>query len=51
MTGASGFCGGAVARLLDAEGHHVVTLGRRPAGVGEWRRWEAATDAPDLADV
>lgn len=51
VTGASGFCGGAVARLLDDEGHDVVALGRRPAGTGEWRRWDAATDVPDLSDI
>lgn len=49
VTGATGFCGGAVARLLVAEGHDVVALGRRPASVGEWRRWDAADDGPDGA--
>lgn len=49
VTGASGFCGGAVARLLRDHGHDVVALGRRDADVGEWRAWDAAVGAPDLA--
>ncbi|WP_148611979.1 NAD-dependent epimerase/dehydratase family protein [Nocardioides rubriscoriae] len=48
VTGATGFCGGGVARLLVAQGHEVVALGRRPADVGEWRRWDAAVNEPDL---
>lgn len=57
VTGASGFCGGAVARLLHAEGHDVVALGRRRtevtemAGAREWRHWDAASDVPDLTGV
>jgi nucleoside-diphosphate-sugar epimerase len=46
VTGASGFCGGAAARALAEHGHEVVTLGRR---AGSDRRWDAATDVPDLA--
>ncbi|MEO9324120.1 NAD(P)-dependent oxidoreductase [Nocardioides sp. C4-1] len=45
LTGASGFCGGAAARLLVDAGHDVVTLGRR---AGADRRWDAARDTPDL---
>lgn len=50
VTGASGFCGGAVARLLTDLGHRVVALGRTRVP-GEWRRWDAAADVPDLAGV
>lgn len=49
MTGASGFCGAAVARLAAAAGHDVVCLGRRPGPVGGYVRWDAAGEVPDLA--
>ena len=49
VTGASGFCGAAVARLADASGHDVVCVGRRPGPVGAQVRWDAARDGPDLA--
>ncbi|MDO9455424.1 NAD(P)-dependent oxidoreductase [Nocardioides sp.] len=49
VTGASGFCGGVVARLLLAHGYDVVSLGRRPGPDGtEHRRWDASVDTPDL---
>lgn len=49
VTGASGFCGAAVARLAAAAGHDVVCLGRRPGPVGGYVRWDAAREVPDLA--
>ncbi len=49
MTGASGFCGGAVARLLVGAGSRRRRARPTcPPAVGEWRRWDAATDVPDL---
>ncbi|WP_139982554.1 NAD-dependent epimerase/dehydratase family protein [Nocardioides litoris] len=45
VTGASGFCGGAAARLLTTQGHEVVTVGR---AAGSDRPWDAATGTPDL---
>ncbi|MEV1290476.1 NAD(P)-dependent oxidoreductase [Micromonospora sp. NPDC049679] len=49
VTGASGFCGSAVARAAAANGADVVCLGRRPGPVGRHVRWDAAHDTPDLA--
>ncbi|MDP9796493.1 nucleoside-diphosphate-sugar epimerase [Catenuloplanes nepalensis] len=54
MTGASGFCGGYVARGARALGADVVCLGRRPGPEGTRHvRWDAAAGPPDLsgADV
>lgn len=48
VTGASGFCGAAVARLAAARGHDVLCLGRRPGPVGRHVFWDAARDLPDL---
>jgi nucleoside-diphosphate-sugar epimerase len=47
ITGASGFCGSAVARAAG----DVVGLGRRPGPVGEHRHWDATADRPDLDGV
>jgi nucleoside-diphosphate-sugar epimerase len=49
VTGASGFCGAAVARLAAARGADVVCLGRRPGPVGTHVRWDASRGIPDLA--
>ena len=49
VTGASGFCGTAVARLAASAGHEVVCVGRRPGPVGEHVYWDAAGGPPDLA--
>jgi nucleoside-diphosphate-sugar epimerase len=49
VTGASGFCGGVVARLVAERGDEVVCLGRRPGPVGRHRPWNAVRDVPDLA--
>lgn len=51
VTGASGFCGAAVARLAVALGHDVRCLGRRPGPVGRHVPWDAARDLPDLTGV
>ncbi|MFI1647140.1 NAD-dependent epimerase/dehydratase family protein [Streptomyces avidinii] len=48
VTGASGFCGGHVARAAAAAGAEVVCLGRRPGPVGTHRFWDAARELPDL---
>ncbi|MGW0364838.1 NAD-dependent epimerase/dehydratase family protein [Streptomyces sp. NPDC002990] len=49
VTGASGFCGGHVARAAAAGGADVVSVGRRPGPTGEHRSWDAAAGAPDLS--
>ncbi|MCX4528701.1 NAD-dependent epimerase/dehydratase family protein [Streptomyces sp. NBC_01551] len=51
VTGASGFCGGHVARAAAARGARVVCLGRRPGPVGVHRFWDAARALPDLSGV
>jgi nucleoside-diphosphate-sugar epimerase len=50
ITGASGFCGGVVARLARGSGHEVICLGRRPGPAGKHIYWDAAgRTAPDLS--
>jgi nucleoside-diphosphate-sugar epimerase len=49
ITGASGFCGGAVARLAAESGAQVLCVGRRPGPVGEHRPWDATAGQPDLS--
>ncbi|HEX6968669.1 MAG TPA: NAD(P)-dependent oxidoreductase [Micromonosporaceae bacterium] len=51
VTGASGFCGAAVARAAARAGAEVVCLGRRPGPVGRHRPWDAAFERPDLSGV
>lgn len=58
ITGASGFCGSAVARAAAANAtqrdkarQNVVCLGRRPGPVGEHRFWDATTEPPDLDGI
>lgn len=51
VTGASGFCGGHVARTASAGGAEVVCLGRRPGPLGEHRFWDAAQGDLDLTGV
>ncbi|GAA0312550.1 hypothetical protein GCM10010302_59280 [Streptomyces polychromogenes] len=51
MTGASGFCGGRVARAAAASGASVVCLGRGPGPLGVHRYWDAASAVPDLSGV
>ncbi|GAA4600396.1 NAD(P)-dependent oxidoreductase [Actinoplanes octamycinicus] len=48
VTGASGFCGSAVARAAAAAGAQVICLGRRPGPLGEHRPWDATRTVPDL---
>ncbi|WP_433829738.1 NAD-dependent epimerase/dehydratase family protein [Actinoplanes sp. CA-015351] len=48
VTGASGFCGSAVAIAAADAGATVVCLGRRPGPTGEHRYWDATRTAPDL---
>ncbi len=48
VTGASGFCGGYLARAIGAD---VVCLGRRPGPVGTHRFWDATLGPPDLSTV
>ena len=48
VTGASGFCGGAVARLI---GNKVICIGRRPGPIGRHIPWDATLDLPDLSGI
>lgn len=49
VTGASGFCGAAVARAAARAGAEVVCLGRRPGPVGRFVPWDASASRPDLS--
>jgi nucleoside-diphosphate-sugar epimerase len=49
VTGASGFCGSAVARAAADAGAEVLCLGRRPGPVGRHIPWDAADRTPDVA--
>lgn len=51
VTGASGFCGAAVARLAASSGARVWCVGRRPGPVGRHVAWDATRDHPDLSGV
>lgn len=51
VTGASGFCGAAVARTAASRGARVYCLGRRPGPVGVHRPWDATREHPDLSGV
>ncbi|MET0414721.1 MAG: NAD(P)-dependent oxidoreductase, partial [Actinoplanes sp.] len=49
VTGASGFCGTAVARLAASSGADVLCLGRRLGPLGRHLPWDATHETPDLA--
>lgn len=50
ISGASGFIGGELTRQLEAEGHTVLKLVRRPAQAGDERQWDPAVGlAPEAA--
>lgn len=51
VTGASGFCGSAVASLAAQRGLSVVCVGRRPGPVGAHRFWDATSGPPDLSGI
>ena len=51
VTGASGFCGTAVAAAAAEAGATVVALGRRSGPVGVHRAWDASASVPDLQGV
>ncbi|MCE7083335.1 NAD-dependent epimerase/dehydratase family protein [Streptomyces sp. ST2-7A] len=48
VTGASGFCGGRVARAAAGAGAEVFCLSRRPGPVGRHVFWDASRDRPEL---
>ena len=48
VTGASGFCGGYVARAAGERGDEVLCLSRTKGPLGTHIPWDAATDVPDL---
>ena len=49
ITGASGFCGGFVARLAEERGDDVICLGRRPGPVGKHVFWDATQINPGIS--
>ncbi|WP_406201144.1 NAD(P)-dependent oxidoreductase [Kitasatospora sp. NBC_01560] len=51
VTGASGFCGSAVARTAAGLGLDVLCLGRSPGPTGRHRYWDATAGEPDLTGV
>jgi nucleoside-diphosphate-sugar epimerase len=52
ITGASGFCGSAVARAAAGSGAaDIVCLGRRPGPFGEHRPWDATKEEPRLDGI
>jgi 2-alkyl-3-oxoalkanoate reductase len=48
VTGASGFCGAAVATAAAAHGADVICLARTPGPAGRHVRWDATRETPDL---
>jgi nucleoside-diphosphate-sugar epimerase len=48
VTGASGFCGAAVATAAVAQGADVTCLARRAGPAGRHVRWDATREIPDL---
>jgi nucleoside-diphosphate-sugar epimerase len=51
ITGASGFCGGVLAKQAGLMGADVLCVGRRPGPVGKHIPWDATVDQPDLGDA
>lgn len=51
VTGASGFCGAAVARAAASAGAAVTGFGRRPGPVGRHVAWDATRRRPDLSGM
>ncbi|WP_030438768.1 NAD-dependent epimerase/dehydratase family protein [Actinoplanes subtropicus] len=51
ITGASGFCGGVLAKQAALMGADVLCVGRRPGPVGKHLPWDATVDQPDLGDA
>ena len=49
LTGSSGFIGSALTRSLEADGHHVTRLVRRPPASDHEIRWDPARGAIDSA--
>jgi nucleoside-diphosphate-sugar epimerase len=51
VTGATGFCGGAIAARAAARGDDVTCLGRSPAPAGRHVPWDATGQPPDLSGI